>query len=306
MSKLAVKYNNNLNEMPLRNFSVSELNLFFTICANVKEKGTNKVTYSFDKLRELSNYQFTGNDRFVKDLESTYDKLLELKIKLENDSKLIMFNLFNYFEVDKDNHVVEIAVNEHFEYILNDLNIGNFTRFPLVEYTGINSTYTKALYTHLKQWKSVGKWEISIEDFRELLQVPKSYRISNIDQVILNPSIKELTPFFKGLKVFKLDRNGKLSGRGRPVKTIRFTFQQQDDSKPSISSDKRVYGKHNNVFLTDKEVNYIVKEMSSKYIIEEVSEWKLNNPSDHNNKDFDLIKTFTRNKEKYKDINYEK
>lgn len=298
MSKLAVKYNNNLNQMPLRNFSVSELNIFFTICANIKEKGTNKVTYEFDKLKELSNYQFTGNERFITDLESTYDKLLGLKTKLENESKLIMFNLFNYFEIDKDNHTVEIAVNEHFEYILNDLNIGNFTRFPLVEYTDINSTYTKALYTHLKQWKSQGKWELSIEDFREVLQVPKSYRMSDIDRQILNPAMKDLSPYFVGLKVFKLDRKGKLSGKGRPVKKIRFTFQQQDDSIQKISSDKRIYGKHNNVFLTDKEVNIVAKEMRSKYLIDEVSEWKLNNPSEHNNKDFELIKTFKVNQNK--------
>ena len=298
MSKLAVKYNNNLNEMPLRNFSVSELNIFFTICANIKEKGTNKVIYDFDKLKELSNYQFTGNERFITDLENTYKKLLRLNVKLENESKLIMFNLFNYFEVDKDNHTVEIAVNEHFEYILNDLNIGNFTRFPLVEYTNINSTYTKALYTHLKQWKSLGKWELSIENFKELLQIPKSYRMTNIDQQILNPAMKELKPFFKGLKVFKLDKNGKISGRGRPVKTIRFTFQRQDDSIQKISSDKRIYGKHNNVFLTDTEVNIVAKEMRCKYLIDEVSEWKLNNPSEHNNKDFELIKTFKVNQNK--------
>ena len=298
MSKLAVKYNNDLNTIPLRNFSVSELNIFFTICANIKEKQTNKVVFTYDKLRDLSNYQFTGIDRFTSDLKNTYEKLISVRVSLENEKELIMFNLFSHFRVDKDNQTVEIAVNEYFEYILNDLNIGNFTRFPLIEYTGINSTYTKALYTHLKQWKSTGKWDISIQDFRELLQIPKSYRMTDIDRQIINPAIKELKPFFTGLKVFKLDVKGKLSGKGKPVKTIRFTFQQQNDALPKISSDKHTYGIHSNIMLTDKEIHTIIYDWHVKYLIDEASEWKLNNPSDHNNRDFDLIAKFKENKRK--------
>lgn len=301
MSKLAVKYDNKMNTIPLRKFTVSELNIFYTICANIKEKGTNKVVYDFDKFRELANYQFTGNARFIEDLESTYDKLLDLKIKLENDKKLIMFNLFNYFEVDKENQTVEIAVNEHFEFILNDLGIegrGKFTTFPLIEYTDINSTYTKAIYTHLKQWRRRGKWEVSIDDFKELLSIPNSYKMSDIDKQILTPAIRDLKALFQGLKVFKLDKNNRLSGKGRPVRKIRFTFKQQDDNRATISKDKRIYGKHDNVYLTDKEMNTIVYEWRVKYIIDEISEWKLKNPSDFENRDFALIEKFKLNKEK--------
>ena len=119
-----MKYNNDLNTIPLRNFSVSELNIFFTICANIKEKQTNKVVFTYDKLRDLSNYQFTGIDRFTSDLKNTYEKLISVRVSLENEKELIMFNLFSHFRVDKDNQTVEIAVNEYFEYILNDLKIG--------------------------------------------------------------------------------------------------------------------------------------------------------------------------------------
>lgn len=305
MSKLAVKYNNDLNSIPLRNFNSTELDLFMTICANIKEKGTDIVTFDFDKLRELSKYEPTSLKRFSDDLDRTYKKLIELNIRIDYENgSFERFTLFNRYKVDMDTKSLEIQVNENFKYILNDLNLGNFTRFELKEYTSINSTYSKALYMRLKQWKSTGKWEVSLEEFKRVLAVPESYQMTNIDKRILEPALKDLKPFFKGLKVFKLDNKGKLSGRGRPVKMIRFTFQQQDDSKPSISSNKRVYGKHNNVFLTDKEVNYIVKEMSAKYLIEEVSEWKLKNPNEHNNKDFDLIKTFYKNKETFKDIEY--
>lgn len=295
MSKLAVKYNNELNSIPLRNFSVSELNIFLTICASIKEKGCDRVTYDFDKIRELANYESTSVERFVNDLRSTYSKLLATSYTIENERYIEAFTLFNYYKIDKDSKTVEIAVNPNFKHILNDLNLGNFTRFELQEYTSINSTYSKALYMRLKQWKSTGKWEVSLDEFKRVMAIPESYRMSNIDQKILTPALKDLKPFFKGLKVFKLDRNGKLSGKGRPVKKIRFTFQQQDDSVSKADSHKISYGRHENVYLSDKEMDQIVYDFKAKYLIDQVSDWKNDNNIENNNNDFSLIKKFYEN-----------
>ena len=297
MSKLAVKYNNELNSIPLRNFTVSELNIFLTLCASLKEKGTDLVIYDFDKIKELAKYESTSLERFVMDLKSTYSKLLATSYTLDDGDVIESFTLFNWFKIVRSEQTVEIEVNPNFKHILNDLNLGNFTRFELKEYTSINSTYSKALYMRLKQWKSTGKWEVSLDEFKRVMAIPESYKMGNIDQKILNPAMKDLAPYFVGLKVFKLDRKGKLSGKGRPVKKIRFTFQKQDDSVAQINGDKRIYGKHNNVHLSDKEIHTIIYDWRVKYLIDEVSEWKLNNPSDYENRDFVLIKKFKDKKE---------
>ena len=283
MSKLAVKYNNDLNAIPLRNFTVSELNIFLTICANIKEKDCNLVTYNFDKLRELAKYESTSLDRFVSDLKSTYSK---------------SFTLFNMYEIDKEKQTVAIQVNENFKYILNDLNLGNFTRFELKEYTDINSTYSKALYMRLRQRKSTGKWEVSLDEFRRVMSIPDSYKMGNVDQQILNPGLLDLTPYFVGLKIEKLDRNNKKSGIGRPVKKLVFTFQQQDDSIKKTQPNKYALGKYENVYLTEAEHKKIKLEMKKYYLIEEVSEWKNKKKSDSNNNDFALIMAFDKNKKK--------
>jgi plasmid replication initiation protein len=298
MSKLAVKYNNDLNAIPLRNFTVSELNIFLTICANIKEKDCNLVTYNFDKLRELAKYESTSLDRFVSDLKSTYSKLLSTSYTLENERYIKSFTLFNMYEIDKEKQTVAIQVNENFKYILNDLNLGNFTRFELKEYTDINSTYSKALYMRLKQWKSTGKWEVSLDEFRRVMSIPDSYKMGNVDQQILNPGLLDLTPYFVGLKIEKLDRNNKKSGKGRPVKKLVFTFQQQDDSIKKIQPDKYALGKYENVYLTEAEHKKIKLEMKKYYLIEEVSEWKNKKKSDSNNNDFALIMAFDKNKKK--------
>ena len=206
MSKLAVKYNNDLNTMPLRDFKAVELDIFMAICASVKEKGTELVVYDFESLKRLSKYEQTSNEVFVKDLESTYDKLIKTSMKLTDGNVIEVFNLFQRYKIDKNTKTIEIAVSDYFKYILNDLNInGNFTRYLLKEYTQIKSTYSKAIFQRLKQWKSTGIWEVSIEDFRTLLSIPDSYKMGNIDQRILIPAIEDLSSHFEELKVFKLD-----------------------------------------------------------------------------------------------------
>lgn len=296
MSKLAVKYNNDLNAIPLRHFTANELNIFLTLCANIKEKGCDRVTYDFDKLRELAKYESTSIDRFVADLKSTYSKLLATSYTLDDGDVIESFTLFNHYKIVRSEQLVEIEVNKNFKYILNDLNLGNFTRFELKEYTDINSTYSKALYMRLKQWKSTGKWEVSLDEFKRVMAIPNSYRMSDIDTRILKPAELDLAPFFTGLGIKKLDRNNKTSGKGRPVKKLVFTFRQQDDSIIKVQRDKYALGKYENVYLTEDEHKKIKMEMKKYYLIEEVSEWKHKKKSQSNNNDYALIMAFDKNK----------
>ncbi|MGL6101071.1 MAG: hypothetical protein ACRC0G_15790, partial [Fusobacteriaceae bacterium] len=60
------------------------------ICFKLKEYGTNELKVSFDELKELSNYQHKGLQRFYKDLDQIYKKLIKLYL-----SKLMrILNIF--------------------------------------------------------------------------------------------------------------------------------------------------------------------------------------------------------------------
>ena len=150
----------------------------------------------------------------------------------------------------------------------------------------------------LKQWKSTGKWEVTFDEFKRVMAIPDSYRMSDIDTRILKPAELDLAPFFTGLEIKKLDRNNKISGKGRPVKKLVFTFQQQDDSILKIQPNKYALGKYENVYLTEAEHKKIKLEMKKYYLVEEVSEWKHKKKSESNNNDFALIMAFDKNKEK--------
>ena len=80
MSNETVVYKNEMNLVPLRNFNTVEIDIFFSLCNKLKEKGEDKIKISFNELKELSN--FNKNEKhltlFVSYLEKVYDKMLKL------------------------------------------------------------------------------------------------------------------------------------------------------------------------------------------------------------------------------------
>ena len=97
-----VKYNNNFNNISLRNFNANELDILMAICSRMKEKGEEEITFQFDKLKKLINYSDNTSATFVKDLESTYDKLISIKLKVGDERRFIKFVLFTRYSVDVD------------------------------------------------------------------------------------------------------------------------------------------------------------------------------------------------------------
>lgn len=219
-----VKYHNNFNSIGLRNFNSNELNILMAICSRMKEKGEKEITFHFDKLKKLVNYSDNTSATFIKDLESTYDKLISIKLKVGDERRFIKFVLFTRYSVDVDEKTVEIAVNKEFAWVLNELNV-TFTAFELKEFISLKSSYAKEFYRRMKQFKSTGKWNISLEDFKRIMDVPVNYRMCDIDVWVLKPIQKELGDRFN-LKIKKLYSK---KSRGRPsVSGFIFTFLRED------------------------------------------------------------------------------
>lgn len=229
-TELSAKYQNQLNLIPLKKFTSKEMDLFFALCARMKNKETEKISFTFEELKELSEYKKTAIKSFTKDLDSLYSKMLQLTYRDEydDDGSFRRFVLFTDFNVSVKKQTVEIKVNESLSNVLNGLT-SEFTRFELSAFTSINSSYAKTLFRLLMQFKSTGIYTVDIETFRDLLDVPKSYRMSNIDQVILHPSLKELSNYFEDLEVTKIKAK-----KGNKIARLEFTFTGLKTDNPSV------------------------------------------------------------------------
>ncbi len=63
--------------------------------------------------------------------------------------------------------------------------------------TRLKSTYSKNMFRLLKQYKHTGYLKIHIDDFRNRLDIPKSYRMTDINKNVFKPIIIELGSIFK-------------------------------------------------------------------------------------------------------------
>jgi len=239
MANELIKYHTELNTVPLRKFTATEMNLFFSIISRMKDTDTQVVKFSFEQLRELSDYKATANTRFIDDLERTYDKLMDLRFGRRSTSGLRRerFVLFNTFDINGDceEPYANIQVHEKALPLLNTLE--SWVRYSLTEFRDLNSTYSKTMFRLLKQYRTTGWAEFSKEDFFELLDIPKSYwnRAGDIDIKILRPIKEELTPLFRGFSIRK--KYGR--GRGKPVIGYRFTWQAEKNDADDFSQGEQ-------------------------------------------------------------------
>lgn len=260
-----VKYNNRLNSIPLRRFNSREMNLFFAIASRVADKGTDTVKFSFNQLKTLSNYTDHG-DRFIEDLRKTYSKLISLSATSDDGDEIISFVAFTEYSIKRSTQTVSIAVNPKFQGLFNELS--HWTRFNLSQFAKLKSTYSKTMFRLLKQWRTVGKRKFSMQEFRYLLDIPKSYRVNDIDKRILKPIKLELTPVFRGLSIKKQRSTNKRGGR---ISGYTFTWKpeandEDDFLKNSLyETRKKITNIENNNNLTKQEKENAKEKIYKNY-----------------------------------------
>lgn len=257
LSNEIVKYDPELNTIPLRKFTPVEMNLFFSIVSRMRDKGDETVRFSFDQLKELSAYKPTANNRFIDDIESTYQKILGLRFGRRSKDGLNreFFVMFTEFEINghADDPYVDIKTYPKAIKLLNELE--SWVRYALSEFRDLKSSYAKTMFRLLKQFRTTGYAYFSVADFNELLDVPKSYKSSNINQSVLKPIKEELTPLFRGLTVRK--KYGK--GRGKPVIGYSFTWKPEkkdanDFSQGQFQDERqKLFNIQHNGELTEQE-----------------------------------------------------
>lgn len=226
-----VKYHNNFNSVALKNFNGVEIDLLMAICSKLKNEDINEIKLEFSDLRRMVNSKHRGELRFIQNLEQMYKKLLNLNIRIETEDKITNFILFTKYEILKKQKIIIIKINEEFKFLLNKL-INNFTRFELNEFISLKSNYSKEIYRRLKQFKNTGIWKIKMNNFRELLNIPEKYRMSEIDKKVLKISMEELNKYFNNFKIIKIKK-------GRKIEFLEFKFVPEKKYNEKVESSDR-------------------------------------------------------------------
>jgi plasmid replication initiation protein len=231
MANEVVKHHNDLNTIPMRKWSKEEMDFFFAIIAKLRDEGSKEIIFNKLSLAELANYSIRTNKAYEQLINQLSKNILDITYLEKKRTTLngkpaylsSRMNLFSRFDSkwteDLSELEITVKVSDEFEYVLNQLN-SEFTSYELAEFTQIRSTYAKTLYRLLKQWRTVGKKEFQVDEFKRLLDTPDYYTPSEINKNILTYAKKELPQFFPNLKIKPIKSNK----RGTPVIAYEFTW----------------------------------------------------------------------------------
>lgn len=237
-NKVLLKIHNDINFLKLTNFNLYDYKILFSICSQVLEKGTDQVVIPYSELREILNLNSTKTvtDSYLEELVfSTHHKQKQINFNINNrfyEGEASLFvNIFKNKSGEKNFYV---TVNPVTKYYLNKL-AREFTIANLKALNSLNSKYSYRLFLQLKQFAKGEKvrhnnklccWKnYKIEDFKKVMDIPASYRMSDIDKQVLNFSKKELKEHFEELTFEKVKKSGKVTNL-----IIYFKFKEKEDN----------------------------------------------------------------------------
>ena len=237
IKKHPIAYKNDLNAINLNGLTETQMNVFFTLLERLQYSQDNTIKIELNELYELA--QIPLSTEFRKSILERLKVLQNYTFMYDpSPTKTAQLVILPYLEIDSEQKIIKAEVMPQFKerYLTSDFGKGKWTKYDLMEFVYLPSTYTKTIYRFLKQWRTQGKWEISYNDFKDILGIPHSYQASDIDKQIIKPSIKvlseithtlfdtERTPF-ENLKCEKIKN-------GRKIETLIFRFKPQYNKEP--------------------------------------------------------------------------
>jgi len=222
-----VKYNNDLNKLNMANLKEKELELFYAICCELKDRGTDEITIDItDFKKEFNISNKIDKKRFKEYIKSVHKKFAEMKYTFETEKEIETIIFFKKFKTNIEDNTMIISVNKEYSYILNNI-VQYYTQFSFKEYQSLKSKYSKILMPRLAQWQGTKKVEFEKEELFDILGVSENYRVktSNFNDKILKPIKKELPKIFYNLKVKPIKKSTK--NVKNEIKSYLFTWNDR-------------------------------------------------------------------------------
>ena len=131
----------------------------------------------------------------------------------------------------------------------------------------LTSKYSYRLYLELKQFQNIkdkfekdGKFyswrNFEIQNFREIMDIPESYRMKDIDKRVLNSSIEELNQYFEDIYFIKVKKSNKVTNI-----IFYFIFKKNDFTLAVSENISPLEEYFNLTFVTVKYTNAIKQKL---------------------------------------------
>lgn len=257
----AIGVHKDLNKSPVQFDSARMVDVYYNIVQRFNYQLTPSINISKEELYKIANFEEQYREKEVQKLISELTKSTVFNIPEGNGRKIAGSVFTARYE---DDQTVTIWVSEPYRpYIFHkddidlinkvkhkgtiELNETEKDRYETVvkykkesllllnqaEIEGIRSKYGKRLYSLLVQFQLKNKFLMKIEDFREIMEIPPSYSLGQMNGDILKRVKKELET--KGLFKFLEEPKGK--GK-RKITHIEMNFEYLGKYKAKKSKEE--------------------------------------------------------------------
>lgn len=282
MKKGDIRFHKQLNLMPINFEKEILINVFYGVVKKfnqMNEPGILEI--SKKELWELMGFDFKEyKSSFLREVLTALTKSTSFEVN--NELKIYG----SIFGAKIEENIVKIAVGEFYKpYIFTKTDIELMTKaknnekmhtheldywdnnlkhkskklvlLKEADILGIKGKYSKRFYTLLGQFKETGFYVVKMDKFRKIMEIPNSYRMSEIDKQVLSPAKKELRNK-TGIEIIEIKKIKK----GRKIDRIEFYFKFPEKENKKIGLVK----KRDNVINENNEISETMVLFKEKII----------------------------------------
>jgi len=182
-----------------KDFSLWELRIFALLASHVKKDDDDFKTYKF-RIKDLLDLFETNSNNLYDEIRKIPERLHSRLIRIpyvddKGKARTRRYNLVSMSDFPEGNMDDGEYIMLRFDKDLKPLMLKlgeHFTVYKFYNILKLRSPYIFQLYEILKSEEYKGLKEIDLIEFREILQIPSSYKFGNIKQRILEPAKLQL------------------------------------------------------------------------------------------------------------------
>lgn len=215
-----VKISNDLN-MARYSLSTVETNIIFKMITEIKMEDEDFKEYIF-KVTDLNDKLGVKlNRNSLKNIaESIMSKPLKIK---KEDNGFLVINWISSFEYVGKNGEIILSFDPKLKPYLLEMK-EKFLTFDAGNLFKLSSSYSKRIYTMLKQNQFKGKHFFNVEELQDILIVPKSLiKWDNFKRRIIDPAVKSINEDTDLIIDYEITEKS-----GKKVIGIEFTIKQKE------------------------------------------------------------------------------
>lgn len=200
--------------------SVSEQKLIIYLISKIcaEDKDFKRVKFNISEYCDVCGIQKSGREyeRIKQSIKQLRDKSYWIK---ENNAE-VLFAWIDTARIEKYESI-ELVLSEALRPYLLELT-QNFTKYELINVLCLKSKYSIRLYEVFKSYLWLGKWEVNIDDFREIIYMKNKYPLfKELNRNVIDSSIKEIN------KYTDLQIEYTTEKKGRSIDKLIFTINEK-------------------------------------------------------------------------------